>query len=276
MITGRSDATLNRGGVRLGTGEFYAVVEELAEVADSLVVHLEDAEGGRGRAARCSSCSPTGRSSTTSCARGSRGALRARALAAPRARHDRGGAGDPAHADRQEARDAGQADPARRAPDEVASRDALADPAAIDAFVAYARSRASDRPARESGPVPKNREQQALKTVIKGRYSAEPPPRVTPRAGAATRSRACRSRRERSAFADPPRVGERVGVALALGVRGERFLIPRPVLAACLRDRVDLKAGRDRCGPQATEGVELVLGRSAECVEERGDGSSRQ
>ena len=31
VITGRSDATLNRGGVRLGTGEFYAVVEELPE-----------------------------------------------------------------------------------------------------------------------------------------------------------------------------------------------------------------------------------------------------
>jgi acyl-coenzyme A synthetase/AMP-(fatty) acid ligase len=32
VIVGRSDATLNRGGVRLGTGEFYAVVEELAEI----------------------------------------------------------------------------------------------------------------------------------------------------------------------------------------------------------------------------------------------------
>ena len=42
-ITGRSDATLNRGGVRLGTSEFYAVVEALPEVADSLVVHLDDA-----------------------------------------------------------------------------------------------------------------------------------------------------------------------------------------------------------------------------------------
>jgi acetoacetyl-CoA synthetase len=42
VIHGRSDATLNRGGVRLGTAEFYAVVEELPEVADSLVVHLED------------------------------------------------------------------------------------------------------------------------------------------------------------------------------------------------------------------------------------------
>ena len=48
VLTGRSDATLNRGGVRLGTGEFYATVEELPEVDDSLVVHLEDAEGGSG------------------------------------------------------------------------------------------------------------------------------------------------------------------------------------------------------------------------------------
>ena len=45
-ITGRSDATLNRGGVRLGTSDFYAVVEALPEVADSLVVHIEDVEGG--------------------------------------------------------------------------------------------------------------------------------------------------------------------------------------------------------------------------------------
>jgi acetoacetyl-CoA synthetase len=48
VITGRSDATLNRGGVRLGTSEFYSVVEGLDEVVDSLVVHLEDAEGGPG------------------------------------------------------------------------------------------------------------------------------------------------------------------------------------------------------------------------------------
>ena len=49
VVTGRSDATLNRGGVRLGTAEFYRVVEELPEVADSLVVHLEDPAGGNGR-----------------------------------------------------------------------------------------------------------------------------------------------------------------------------------------------------------------------------------
>jgi acetoacetyl-CoA synthetase len=38
VIYGRSDATLNRGGVRMGTSEFYRVVEAWAEVADSLVV----------------------------------------------------------------------------------------------------------------------------------------------------------------------------------------------------------------------------------------------
>ncbi len=42
VITGRSDATLNRGGVRIGTAEFYSVVEALPYVRDSLVVHLDD------------------------------------------------------------------------------------------------------------------------------------------------------------------------------------------------------------------------------------------
>lgn len=46
-VAGRSDATLNRGGVRLGTAEFYRVVEEIDGVADSLVVHLEE-PGGNG------------------------------------------------------------------------------------------------------------------------------------------------------------------------------------------------------------------------------------
>ncbi len=44
VITGRSDATLNRGGVRLGTSELYSVVEEIEEVLDSLVVHLEGSD----------------------------------------------------------------------------------------------------------------------------------------------------------------------------------------------------------------------------------------
>jgi acetoacetyl-CoA synthetase len=48
VITGRSDATLNRGGVRLGTAEFYSAIEGFDEVIDSLVIHLEDAAGGMG------------------------------------------------------------------------------------------------------------------------------------------------------------------------------------------------------------------------------------
>jgi len=48
IITGRSDGTLNRGGVRMGTAEFYSVVEGLDEVVDSLVVHLEGRRGGPG------------------------------------------------------------------------------------------------------------------------------------------------------------------------------------------------------------------------------------
>jgi acetoacetyl-CoA synthetase len=42
VISGRSDSTLNRGGVRMGTAEFYSVVEDLPEVADSLVVDTGD------------------------------------------------------------------------------------------------------------------------------------------------------------------------------------------------------------------------------------------
>ncbi|MEP6462843.1 MAG: acetoacetate--CoA ligase [Frankiaceae bacterium] len=43
VISGRSDSTLNRGGVRMGTAEFYSVVEDLPEIADSLVI---DTGGG--------------------------------------------------------------------------------------------------------------------------------------------------------------------------------------------------------------------------------------
>lgn len=51
VISGRSDATLNRGGVRLGTADFYAALDAFDEVLDSLVVHLDppaDDLGGDG------------------------------------------------------------------------------------------------------------------------------------------------------------------------------------------------------------------------------------
>ncbi|UUX94815.1 acetoacetate--CoA ligase [Aquabacterium sp. J223] len=41
VIYGRSDTTINRHGIRMGTAEIYRVVEELPEVRDSLVVDLE-------------------------------------------------------------------------------------------------------------------------------------------------------------------------------------------------------------------------------------------
>ena len=41
VIYGRSDSTINRHGIRMGTAEIYRVVEALPEVRDSLVVDLE-------------------------------------------------------------------------------------------------------------------------------------------------------------------------------------------------------------------------------------------
>lgn len=49
VVTGRSDATLNRGGVRLGTADFYTVVDALPGIRDALVIHLEDPDGGMGQ-----------------------------------------------------------------------------------------------------------------------------------------------------------------------------------------------------------------------------------
>ena len=46
IIHGRSDATLNRDGIRIGTSEIYSAVESLPEIADSLIVGLEQ-PGGR-------------------------------------------------------------------------------------------------------------------------------------------------------------------------------------------------------------------------------------
>src|SRR5829696_1666185 len=44
-VSGRSDSTLNRMGVRMGSAEIYAVVEQLPEVADSLVLGVERPDG---------------------------------------------------------------------------------------------------------------------------------------------------------------------------------------------------------------------------------------
>jgi len=41
VIYGRSDTTINRHGIRMGTAEIYRAVEDMPEIADSLVVDLE-------------------------------------------------------------------------------------------------------------------------------------------------------------------------------------------------------------------------------------------
>jgi len=41
VIYGRSDATINRHGLRMGTSEIYSAIEALPEVLDSMVVDLE-------------------------------------------------------------------------------------------------------------------------------------------------------------------------------------------------------------------------------------------
>ena len=46
FVLGRSDATLNRYGIRIGTAEIYAALESVAEVADALIVNLDLPGGG--------------------------------------------------------------------------------------------------------------------------------------------------------------------------------------------------------------------------------------
>ena len=46
VISGRSDSTLNRHGVRLGSADVYAVVEALPEVREALVIGAELDDGG--------------------------------------------------------------------------------------------------------------------------------------------------------------------------------------------------------------------------------------
>ena len=45
VIYGRSDSTINRGGIRMGTSEIYSAVDKVEEVADSLVVDVPKGGG---------------------------------------------------------------------------------------------------------------------------------------------------------------------------------------------------------------------------------------
>ncbi|WP_413336749.1 acetoacetate--CoA ligase [Brevibacterium sp. GP-SGM9] len=46
IISGRSDATLNRHGVRLGSADIYDIVDDITEVTESLVIGAEQPDGG--------------------------------------------------------------------------------------------------------------------------------------------------------------------------------------------------------------------------------------
>lgn len=46
VVHGRSDATLNRGGVRLGSADIYAALQHIPDVRESLVIGLEQPGGG--------------------------------------------------------------------------------------------------------------------------------------------------------------------------------------------------------------------------------------
>ncbi len=46
FVLGRSDATLNRHGVRIGTAEIYAVLASVEEISDALIVNLDLPDGG--------------------------------------------------------------------------------------------------------------------------------------------------------------------------------------------------------------------------------------
>jgi acetoacetyl-CoA synthetase len=138
IVAGRSDATLNRGGVRLGTAEFYGVVEELPEVADSLVVHLEDPAGGPGELVLF--VVPASGAALDDVLR-ARIARELRAALSPRHVPDRVVAVPAVPRNRTGKK---LELPAKRillgaAPEDVASRDVLADPTSLDAFVELAR-----------------------------------------------------------------------------------------------------------------------------------------
>ena len=134
VIYGRSDATINRGGVRMGTSEIYRAVLALDEIVDALVVDVDGwmglfvvlREGGRldddlrGQIARRvrEDCSPRHVPDDVHAVAEVPRTLSGKVLEVPVKRILSG-----------------------VAPERAASRDSLANPAALDWFVAFARER---------------------------------------------------------------------------------------------------------------------------------------
>jgi acetoacetyl-CoA synthetase len=137
IITGRSDSTINRGGVRMGTAEIYRAVLAVEQVVDALVVDVPR-DGGEGwmplfvvlregaaldddltariRARIREDCSPRHVPNEVVAVREVPRTLSGKVLELPVKRILMG-----------------------TPPEQAASRDSLANPAALDFFVEYAR-----------------------------------------------------------------------------------------------------------------------------------------
>ena len=137
IIYGRSDSTINRGGVRMGTSEIYRAVLAVDEVVDALVVDVP--RDGDGRAGcRCSSCCATGATLDEELVARDQG--RIREDCSPR--HVPNEIHQIAEVPRTLSGKALEV-PVKRIlmgqpPDQAASRESLANPAALDYFVELA------------------------------------------------------------------------------------------------------------------------------------------
>ena len=137
IITGRSDSTINRGGVRMGTAEIYRAVLAVEEVVDALVVdvgtmplfvvlregaELDDDLVARIRARVREDCSPRHVPDEVIRIEQVPRTLSGKVLELPVKRILQG-----------------------TPPDQAASRDSLQDPAALDFFVSWAERRSAAR-----------------------------------------------------------------------------------------------------------------------------------
>ena len=137
IITGRSDSTINRGGVRMGTAEIYRAVLAVDEVVDALVVdvgtmplfvvlregaELDDELVKRIRARVREDCSPRHVPDEVIQVQEVPRTLSGKVLELPVKRILQG-----------------------TEPQKAASRDSLQNPAALDFFVSWARSRSAAR-----------------------------------------------------------------------------------------------------------------------------------
>ena len=135
FVLGRSDATLNRYGVRIGTAEIYRALAALPEIEDSLIVNLDLPDGGFFMplfvklAPGARSMRRRTRSATRCAASTPRGTFRTRSSPVPAIPMTLTGK-------KMEV-------PVRRillgmAPEKAANASAMADPSALDFFIEYA------------------------------------------------------------------------------------------------------------------------------------------